>query len=589
MFEAFIERNARIARSNQVLIALRLLFATIALIVLLIGEQRLLSEQAALNNPLPEVPFYFRPPGFLIVVVLVLTIAYLLLVRAVRHRPVVAARLAALQIFVDILLITGLVWRTEGINSQFVVLYLMSICAAGFVLKWNASIIAAIVSVALYSSVAIAYSVGFVPEEIKSDPEKLKNLQSALTGLGFLRFLLLPIFAFIIAGVIAGMISRRLVAASLMRDDILEGIGKGIVMLDRRGHLVYHNREFLRLFDMSESALKRNLAGVLGEAVHGQALDVLKTNVPAKVELIHTRGDGRAIPLMIRVNPIAEFDGGEPHGLIIALDDITTEKKMAEFNKQRQRIETMGHISATIAHEIRNPLASIRGAVQEIVRALEVPEDKKILLEIVLSESDRLDQIITDFLHFARMRPPGLVKTDIKRVLSDVRYLLATRPESRDVQISLAGEPGEPIAVDPEQLRQLFLNLGLNSLQAMDGCTRKQLAIRATRAEHTPLDSGYNFTRLMDRTNRPAVVIEVEDSGAGMTPEVMKQVFEPFFTTKPAGTGLGLAIVERIINAHDGMIGVESVQGRGTKIKVWLPADLKVGAVMVPPTPAIVL
>lgn len=305
MFEAFIERNARIARSNQVLIALRLLFATVALIVLLIGEQRLLIEQALLKSPLADTPFYFRPPGFLIVVVLVLTIAYLILVRAVRDKPVVAARLAALQIFVDILLITGLVWRTEGVNSQFVVLYLMSICAAGFVLKWNASIVAAIVSAILYSSVAIAYSVGFVPEEFRSDAERLKGLQSALTGLGFLRFLLLPIFVFVITGVIAGMISRRLVAANLMRDDILEGIGKGIVMLDRRGKMAYHNREFLRLLDVNETTLSRNLARVLGEQVHAQALNVLKTNVPAKIELIHTRNDGRAVPLMIRVNPIA--------------------------------------------------------------------------------------------------------------------------------------------------------------------------------------------------------------------------------------------------------------------------------------------
>ncbi len=583
MFEAFIERNARIARSNQVLIALRLLFATVSLIVLI------MREQDVLNTVQGETPLYFRPPGFLTITVLVLTIAYLLLVRIAKAQPRLAAQLAALQIFVDILLITGLVWKTGGIDSQFVMLYLISICSAGFVLKWNASIIAAIVSAIFFSGVAIAYSIGVVPSEIKDDALKFQNVTSALTGLAFLRFLLIPIFAFISAGVIAGTISKRLVAASLMRDDILEGIGKGILMLDRRRCIVYHNREFTRLLGIDSKLPPYGLARVLGDGIDKQAQEVLKSNMPNQMEILHKRSDGKNIPIMVRINPIAELDGGEPHGLIIALDDITTEKKMAEFNKQRQRIETMGHLSATIAHEIRNPLASIRGAVQEIVRALDVPENKKILLEIVLSESDRLDQIITDFLHFARMRPPGLVRTDMKRVLSDVRYLLQSRPESRDVQIVVSGETGEPLALDPEQLRQLLLNLGLNALQAMEGCPRKQLQIRSSRVLSLHANSGYDATRFQDRQDRPAIILEIEDSGEGMSPAVLQQVFEPFFTTKPAGTGLGLAICERIVNAHDGMIAVESTQGKGTTVRIWLPADLKVGAIMGDPAPAVVL
>jgi len=583
VFEAFIERNARIARSNQVLIALRLFFATVALAVLI------MRERAAILTSEIDVPLYFRPPGFLTIIVLILTVIYLLLVRVVKIQPHVAAKLAAIQIFVDILLITGLVWKTGGVNSEFIMLYLISICSAGFVLKWNASIVAAIVASILYSGVAIAYSIGIVPGEIRSDPLKLREVQHALTGLAFLRFLLLPIFAFVTAGVIAGTISKRLVAASLMRDDILEGIGKGILMLDSRRMIVYHNQEFTRLLGIDDKLPKVSLARVLGEGIDKQALEVLKTNKPNRMEISHKLPDGKVIPIMVRVNPIAELDGGEPHGLIIALDDITVEKKMAEFAKQKQRIETMGHISATIAHEIRNPLASIRGAVQEIVRALELPENKKILLEIVLSESDRLDQIITDFLHFARMRPPGLIKTDMKRVFSDVRYLLTSRPESRDIQILVTGDPGDMIAIDPEQMRQLLLNLGLNALQAMETSSRKQLRIHAQRVSSTPLDSGFDSNRLSDRTNRPAIIVSISDSGEGMTPAVLKQVFEPFFTTKAAGTGLGLAICERIVHSHDGMIAVQSAEGQGTTVSIWLPADLKVGAIMADPAPAVVL
>src|SRR5439155_18706138 len=131
--------------------------------------------------------------------------------------------------------------------------------------------------------------------------------------------------------------------------------------------------------------------------------------------------------------------------------------------------------------------------------------------------------------------------------------------------------------------------LGLNALQALDGSTRKQIKLSASRVSSLPPDSGFNPTRAADRRSRPGVVIAVEDTGAGMTEAVKQQVFEPFFTTKPAGTGLGLAIVERIVHSHDGMVAVDSEQGKGTTIRVWIPADLKVGAVMAEPHPAVVL
>jgi signal transduction histidine kinase len=259
-----------------------------------------------------------------------------------------------------------------------------------------------------------------------------------------------------------------------------------------------------------------------------------------------------------------------PRGLILVLDDITAERKMEELLKHRQRIEAMGHISATIAHEIRNPLASIRGAVQEIGRVVAIPEDKKVLLEIVLSESDRLDQIISDFLRFARMRPPKLVPTDIGRVLADVKILLAARPEAKDARIMLSGDEGEPFPADPEQLRQLLLNLGLNALQAMVGSPRRELALRVCVMPRSRV-LGFKADQALER---PGVLVEVADTGPGMGADVQRRVFEPFFTTKPAGTGLGLAIAERVVQGHEGLISFESKEGAGTTFRVWLPTNL---------------
>jgi len=573
MLEAFVERHTRTARANQVLIGLRLLLAAASLTVLLI--EYYLRYLQARATPLPQLqqlqPLYLHPAGLVAIIVCALTVLYLLIAKRTARDPAGAAKLAFVQVFVDIFLISALVWHTGGVESQFVVLYLMSVCSAAFVLKWNVAILAAATSTILFSLVTLLYSTGTIPESYRvhvttADLGKLQKLGV----LDFLRLLLLPACAFFLTGVLAGTLSRRLAIARLVHDEILEGIGEGLAVLDEERRVLYHNREFQHLLRLPTGLQNMGLKELLGSAVEQHAEEVLKDGGPRRLEVNHRYSDGRIVPLAIRVVPMRDPDRDSPRGLIMVLDDITPEKKMEEFLKHRQRIETMGHISATIAHEIRNPLASIRGAVQEIGRAIPIPEDKKVLLDIVLSESDRLDQIITDFLRFARMRPPKLVSTDIGRVLSDAKILLSARPEAKDAQILLSGDEGEPFPADPEQLRQLFLNLGLNALQAMAASPRRELALQVSVMPRGRL-LGFKVEQALDR---PGVLVEVADTGPGMQPEVQRRIFEPFFTTKAAGTGLGLAIAERIVQGHEGLIAFESREGAGTAFRVWIPTNL---------------
>ncbi|MGD0092992.1 MAG: ATP-binding protein [Planctomycetota bacterium] len=574
MLEAFIERQTRTVRANQVLIALRLLLAAATLTVLLIGYY----QKARVTTPaqLGELqPLYLQPAGLMAIIVCVLTVLYLLAAKRLAQEPAEAAKLAFVQIFVDIFLISALVWNTGGVESRFVVLYLMSVCAAAFVLKWNVAILCAATSTILFSLVTLLYSIGLIPENYRAQLleehlgahlEKLQNLGA----LDFLHLLLLPACAFFLTGILAGTLSRRLLMARLVHDEILEGIGEGLAVLDGERKVLYHNREFQRLVGLQASPQKMGLKELLGSAIDQHAQEVLADGALRRIEARHRYDDGRIVPLAVRIVPMMEPDTNTPRGVILALDDITAEKRMEEFLKHRQRLETMGHISATIAHEIRNPLASIRGAVQEIGRVLDIPEDKKVLLEIVLSESDRLDQIISDFLRFARMRPPKLVQTDIGRVLADVKLLLAARPEAKDTQILLGGDEGEPFLADPEQLRQILLNLGLNAFQAMAGSPRKELALRVSVMPRSRV-LGLDPAQALDR---PGVLVEMADSGPGMNAEVQKRIFEPFFTTKPAGTGLGLAIAERVVQGHEGLIFFESKEGVGTTFRIWLPTNL---------------
>ena len=583
MLDTFVERQTRTLRGNQILIGIRLLLATLALTVLIIHEFQLAQTHAphsghsALSDP-TEPPLYFRPPGLVAIIICALTLIYVPIARISETNRGHAPKLAFVQIFVDIFLISALIWNTGGVDSQFVVLYLISICSAAFVLKWNVSIMAAAASATLFSLVTLLYSVDVIPDNFKA--QALATTISKyhhLSILDFVRLLLLPICAFFLTGLLAGTLAERLAVARLLHDEILEGIGEGVLVLDRQRNTLYFNREFQRLLQFDPATRPPNLLQLLGSSIDDLAQDALTARSPRRMDLNFKRSDNTSVPLGIRLVPIMEGDSKDLRGLMVVLDDITAEKKMEEFLKHRQRIETMGQISATIAHEIRNPLASIRGAVQEIGRAVQIPDSKKVLLEIVLSESDRLDQIITDFLRFARMRGPKLATTDMGRVLSDVKILLSARPEAKDISITLSGDEGEPFLADSEQLRQVFLNLGVNALQAMSSAPKKELSMVV---KESALHSVREFSadQIGGRVNRPGVLVEITDTGSGMTPQVCAQIFEPFYTTKNAGTGLGLAIVERIIQSHEGLVTVESRQGQGTTFRVWLPIDLKPSA-----------
>ena len=249
---------------------------------------------------------------------------------------------------------------------------------------------------------------------------------------------------------------------------------------------------------------------------------------------------------------------------------------------QAQRSETVSEMSAAIAHEIRNPLAAIRSSVQEIGRRLEkgsaeAAGDSKTLFDIVLSESDRLDAIVSDFLAFAKMRPVHKGPCEVDQVVSETVVVLQQSVEPGEhVEIEAEAEGPLRCRADTQKLRQVLLNVGLNSLHAVSGCNPKRILIRARPCPllNFPLSSHEeDAPRDPSVGERSGVEIDVEDTGCGMTPEVARRAMHPFFTEKERGTGLGLAVVDRIIRAHGGMIRIESEPGRGTAVRIWVPVE----------------
>jgi two-component system sensor histidine kinase PilS (NtrC family) len=236
---------------------------------------------------------------------------------------------------------------------------------------------------------------------------------------------------------------------------------------------------------------------------------------------------------------------------------------MEEQVRQADRLAAIGRLAAGLAHEIRNPIGSIRGSVEVLRGSLNPQGDDRRLMDIVLRESDRLDAIIRDFLQFSR--PPHLVRvpTDVTAMLDEILLMLSNHSgvqgtESQRVEIRrVAGEATVKADVDPAQMRQALWNLCLNAVEAMPQGGELRVGVHI----------------LAPESGRSLLEITVEDTGVGITAAALTQVFEPFFTTKPQGTGLGLAIAHRIVEDHGGEIRVQSEPWRGTRFTISIPVS----------------
>jgi len=232
---------------------------------------------------------------------------------------------------------------------------------------------------------------------------------------------------------------------------------------------------------------------------------------------------------------------------------------MRERVRKADRLAAVGELSAGIAHELRNPLASISGSIEMLYHELALEGENRRLMELIMRESDRLDRIISDFLEFARLRTPRRLPANLVRCVEEVATLLRQNADKSDgILIHAVCDPRLPdVWMDDEQMRQVFMNLAVNSCEAME--RGGALEINATRA------------------GEDTVRVSFADSGPGIDPEGMERLFEPFFTTKDGGTGLGLAMANKIVTAHGGSIEYRNGE-RGAVFTIVLPVETPAGA-----------
>jgi two-component system sensor histidine kinase PilS (NtrC family) len=243
-------------------------------------------------------------------------------------------------------------------------------------------------------------------------------------------------------------------------------------------------------------------------------------------------------------------------GIILTFQDITKIVEMEEQVRRQERLATIGSLAAGIAHEIRNPLASLSGSIQVLRNDLDLKGDNQHLMEIVLREAERLNTIITDFLEYARPKASSLEEIFLSSLVDETIMLLRNNRNFReDIKIACDVDSSVNLLADPQRMRQVFWNLLINACQALPN--GGEIKINTEPFSHSGDTEWLRVT--------------ISDSGQGIAREDIDKIFHPFFTTKTGGTGLGLAIVYRIIEDHGGTIDVESEPGKGTRFSIMLP------------------
>jgi two-component system sensor histidine kinase PilS (NtrC family) len=243
---------------------------------------------------------------------------------------------------------------------------------------------------------------------------------------------------------------------------------------------------------------------------------------------------------------------------------------MEEQMKRVDKMAAVGLLAAGMAHEIRNPLASLSGSVQMLKTELNLDDHQQHLMEITLREAERLNALITDFLLFAQPPQTHKMLTPIGKILEETIDLFIHSSSFHDEIRILRPNGREEIraSIDPDQMKQVFWNLLINAAQSMSNGGKIQVQLAKGKAPRVT-----SLSLLSPLRAREWVKISVTDSGNGIALEEKEKIFEPFFSTKENGTGLGLSIVHKIIENHEGSIKVESELGRGSTFTIFLPAD----------------
>ncbi|MEX0935735.1 MAG: ATP-binding protein, partial [Gemmatimonadota bacterium] len=369
------------------------------------------------------------------------------------------------------------------------------------------------------------------------------------------------------AGIALGVAQTELRRLRMDTGDILETISTGVVTVEEKGRLIYMNPAAEALLGMDSRQWRGALVFDAIGRVAPELLDLLRRALEERVTLLRYtatafRGDEQVV---LGVSTTLREEKGVPAAVTAIFQDITDLEKLAVLNRRNERLQAVAELSAAMAHEIKNPLASIRSAVEQFARPSLDPSDRETLTRMIVRESDRLSRLLSDFIDFSRVRIGQLDSVPMDAVLREAAMLVRRHPdaERRGVEITIRPEETDlRIPGDPDLLHRAFFNLILNAVQFSPDGAVVQVEVDDPR--------GSDGMRNIDVPS--PVRVRIRDSGPGVPDEEVARIFDPFFTTREGGSGLGLSVVHRAVEAHNGLIFVDRWSG-GAEFNVYLPGE----------------
>jgi signal transduction histidine kinase len=458
-------------------------------------------------------------------------------------------------------LVFDLVWTglllhfSGGVASPGVVLLFVIVLVGTLVLPGVAPFVLPALGSLVLAVVASLWLAGHVPF-----PYSYIQLNPALTNTDHIvGILATQVAALFMVDLLGQLLAKRLHEQHFFTGELLDQLGEGVLAVDRSNNIVYANAEVVRLLRLGGPVQGLQASQVLSDDSLQPVLGLL---VGSRCPVVERFVDSGNRQLVVRVSELVDR---RQHaiGRTLLIADETRLKLLEDSAHRAQHLSALGEMAAGIAHEVRNPLTSLRGCAQELAElsAEAHQKDAESLANILLSEADRLARIVEDFLALSRLRSPQREPVELGRLIDEVRQLVTQRRDLPDgMSLTVQVEPNCPeVLADPGQIRQVLNNLIGNSIDALRQQTMPRLSIDVRVAgESNPL-------------NCPATEVLVVDNGCGIPPENLERVFTPFFSTKSQGTGLGLSLVQRIIREHEGVLQLDSAQGKGTKVTIFLP------------------
>jgi two-component system sensor histidine kinase PilS (NtrC family) len=542
------ERTLR--RRLAVHIAVRLLVATVLLGAAVIVQVRT-------PGALPINPFFF-----LVGLTYAVSLGFIGSLRFVERLP----WLTDVHFAIDAIVVSAAVVMTGGVESLFTILYMLPIVAASTVQFRRGGLQLAALSTILFFGVVLAQYLqanGYLELPVAgSAAEDLPPVNVAQYTV------LINAFGFFAVALLSGSLAERarhgeerleqateeIADLQAFNQYVLDNLVSGLATADHENRLVTFNRSAMVItgrdggLPIGESAVDVMQLPPSFAAGLGQDLSRVRAK---RTDYLYRQPSGKTIDLGLSAAALPLPDG--TRGFLYTFQDVTDTKRFEQNARLQQRLAAVGEMAAGIAHEIRNPLASMSGSMQMLKQELPLSGDQAQLMDIVLKESERLNQTIKSFLAYARPQRFSMQKLDLRPIVQETAMLLRNGSEVGDQHLIEVHRADEPVMIDADegQVRQIIWNLATNGLRAMPGGGTLHLS-----AVHESAPAG-----------RMAVLL-VEDEGVGIPPEDVDAIFQPFRGSFGKGTGLGLAIVHRIVTDYGGQIDVKPRPGRGTVFRV---------------------